>query len=183
MSLPGGIMIKFKIVPISKRDAVKQQIDEAIWMFFSRRNPVAIHSIVGAAHQVLHDLTNRNCSMIKNERSASTSRKGKEWYRRLNKEYNFFKHAETDKEETINFDPLLHTYYLVDCVYMYRALTGTSPYNHSIFDSWFALAKPSAIGDPSVRLLAEKAAKDILDPNNFEYFLNLIENHKEQGCQ
>lgn len=167
--------MKFKIVPVSKIDAVKQQIDEAIWMFFNRRNPIAIHSIVGAAHQVLHDLTDRNSSMIKNDRAASASSKNKNWYRRLNKEYNFFKHAETDKDKTINFDPLLHTYYLVDCVYMYRALTGESPHNHNIFDAWFALANPNAIGNQSSKLLAEQSAKSVLNPDNFELFLKQIE--------
>ncbi len=169
--------MRFEIVPVTKIDAVKQQIDEAIWMFFSRRNPIAIHSIVGAAHQVLHDLTEHNSSMIKNDRAATASNKGKDWYRRINREYNFFKHADSDKDKVLQFDPFLHTYYLVDCVYMYRALTGESPHNHKIFDAWFALSNPNAIGNQSIKSLAEQTSKNILDPDNFDYFLEEIKKH------
>ena len=167
--------MKHKISEVSKIDAVKQQIDEAILMFFQRRNPIAIHTIVGAAHQVLHDLSKRKGSMLKSDKAANASGKGKAWFKRLNKEYNFFKHAESDKDEKIRFDPLLHTYYLVDCVYMYRALTGTSPHSHRVFDMWFALANPNAVGDLGRRKISEEIAEKLFNPEDYDMFLELIE--------
>lgn len=167
--------MKFTIWNISKIDAVRQQIDEAILLFFQRRNAIAIHTIVGAAHQVLHDLTERQQSMIKNDKVAIACGKGKDWFKRLNKEYNFFKHAENDKDERIRFDPLLHTYYLVDCVYMYRALTGTSSYSHKVFDMWFSLANPNAVADPEIRKFAERIAATQFQPEDYDKFLDLIE--------
>lgn len=163
-----------EIAELTKLQAVKEQIDEAIWMFFNRRSAVAIHTIVGAAHQVLHDLSQRKMSMIKSEAIAERSGKGKEWFTRLNKEFNFFKHAQDDAAETLKFDPLLHGYYLVDCVYMYRALTGTKPKSHSIYDSWFVLSHPDAAGNKSIREGIKATPKTILDPNNYEYFAELI---------
>jgi hypothetical protein len=165
-----------KIVEITKLQAVKEQIDEAIWMFFNRRSAVAIHTIVGAAHQVLHDISQRNMSMVKSKAIAEQTGKGKEWFKRLNKEYNFFKHGEEDADQVLKFDPLLHAYYLVDCVYMYRAVTGTNPKNHRIYDSWFALSHPNAIGSESVREMAKTIPITVLDPNNYEYFSELIKN-------
>ena len=169
--------MKLETYEVSKLEAVKQQIDEAILMFFNRRNSIVIHTIVGAAHQVLHDLADRENSMIKNDRAAESSGKGKTWYTRLNKEYNFFKHAEKDKNEKIMFDPLLFTYYLIDCVYMYRALTNTSPHSHKVFDMWFALSNTEAIGDQEVRRVAEQLSEKEVDPENYEYFIGLIKNH------
>lgn len=169
--------MKLKTYEVSKIEVVKNQIDEAILMFFNRRSSIVIHTIVGAAHQVLNDLENREKSMIKNAHAAESSGKGTGWYKRLNKEYNFFKHAETDKRERINFDPLLFTYYLIDCVYMYRALTNTSPHSHKVFDMWFALANPEAIGNQNARRIAELISEREVDPGNYEYFLELIKNH------
>ena len=165
--------MEIQILSVTKIEAVRQQIDEAIWMFFNRRNPIAIHSIVGAAHQTLHDITGRSSSMIKNETAAMDS--GKDWYRRLNKEYNFFKHGKGDAGESLTFDPLLHTYYLLDCVYMYRELTGERYHNHNIFDVWFALANPNTVGDQGVREFARQVAQTDMKPNDYEYFAGLLE--------
>lgn len=164
-----------KTIKITKLQAVKEQVDEAIWMFFNRRSAIAIHTIVGAAHQVLHDISKRNMSMIKNNELADKSgQERREWFKRLNKEYNFFKHGTEDSEEVLNFEPLLHAFYLIDCVYMYRALTGTKPKNHNIYDSWFALSHPNSIGNESVREMTKTIPVTILDPNNYQYFADLI---------
>lgn len=167
--------MKLTILEISKIDVVKQLIDEAIILFFQRRNAIVIHTIVGAAHQVLNDLTDRQQSMIKNDNAAKYSGKGKDWFKRLNKEYNFFKHADDDKNGKIKFDPLLHTYFLIDCIYMYRALTGTSPYSHNVFDMWFALANPNAVGDSEKRNFSERIAETQFHPEDYEKFLGLID--------
>jgi len=164
-----------KIVELSKIQVIKEQINEAIWMFFNRRSSVAIHAIVGGAHQALHDLTDREASMIKNDSAALNSGKGSEWYTRLNKEYNFLKHAKSDKGETIKFDPLLHTFYLVDCLYMYRKLTGEKLHNQTVFDAWFALSNPNTIGSERIRELSKFIAAHDMNPENYEYFASILQ--------
>jgi hypothetical protein len=46
-------------VQVTKMGAVHRQINTAIRMRFSRDDPVAIHTIVAAAHECLHTLFKR----------------------------------------------------------------------------------------------------------------------------
>ena len=168
--------MKLEIIELSKLQSIKEQIDEAIWMFFNRRSAVAIHTIVGAAHQSLHDITNRKISMLKNENAASNSGKGNEWFTRLNKEFNFLKHGQKDSEEYLSFGPLMHTFYLYDCVNMYIIHTGETHFNHQLFRGWFNIAN-RYLAAPEHKALLDLVAIDEMNPENYEYFaLQLREN-------
>ena len=165
------------IYRISKLQAAKEQIDEAIWMFFNKRSAVAIHSIVGAAHQVLHDVSNRSISMVKSQKQTDLRGEGKDWIKKLNKEYNFFKHGIDDPSELLTFDPLLHAFYLVDCVYMYRNITGEKHFSHSLYDTWFSLSHPGCIGNENVREFAKLIATHEWDPNDLNFFAELLDEY------
>ena len=67
---------------ITKIDAARAQLDEAIKLFFEGRNSIAIHTLVMAVHQLLHDYTGRSKSMLKNDRTVREF--GKERIHRYN---------------------------------------------------------------------------------------------------
>lgn len=64
---------------------------------------------------------------------------------RYNKEFNFFKHAKDDKDESIRFDPELHTFFLADALHLYAHATGTWPHPHRVFNFWFILKHPHMV--------------------------------------
>jgi hypothetical protein len=41
---------------VSKTDAAKRQLETAIRLWFFSADPVSIHTLAAAAHQILHDL-------------------------------------------------------------------------------------------------------------------------------
>lgn len=131
------------LIDVTKLDAARALLSEAILLFFEERSPIAIHTLVLAAHQVLHDYTGRAQSMIKSERAVREY--GKQRIERFNKEFNFFKHAESDAAKSLRFDPELHTFFLADALHLYAAATGDWPHEHKVFNFWFILKRPNMV--------------------------------------
>jgi hypothetical protein len=45
-----------KSFKVTKLDAARRQLDVAVRLYFSSDDPVAIHTLVGAAHRILEDV-------------------------------------------------------------------------------------------------------------------------------
>lgn len=96
---------------INKLDAACRQLDSAITLYFQGGDPIAIHTLACAAHQIVHDINQH-----KNGKNAPellfNSLNFKDDCRglvinRLHKSYNFFKHADKDPDPDgeIEFNP------------------------------------------------------------------------------
>lgn len=143
------------IVEISKTDAARSQLCEAIMLFFERRDPVSIHTLAWAALEIIHchlPVNNGNVS----EMYAFTHYHSiyiKEEYKKifankLREARNFFKHAARDLDKKIQFKPELNECVLLEAVLCYcrleeHALT-TIP-EIQIFMSWLILKYPESL--------------------------------------
>lgn len=88
-----------QIENVSKLVAAARQLREAIFLFFERRDAVAIHTLAAASHQILVDLASeRGLSGIPKNNPLVRSEKEKEWITLVNNSHNFFKHADRDPE-------------------------------------------------------------------------------------
>lgn len=130
-------------VNVTKIDAARAQLQEAITLFFEQRSAIAIHTLVLASHQLLHDYTGRKMSMLKNEQTVLNY--GKERIHRFNKEFNFFKHSKDDRDRLLKFDPELHTFFLADALHLFSEATGEWPHAHKVFNFWFILKHPHMV--------------------------------------
>ncbi len=162
------------IVEVSKVEVAQAQLREAISLYFEGRSPIAIHTLVLAAHQVLHDLTGRTKSMIKNERAIREYGKGR--IERFNKEFNYFKHAKSDAHELLKFDPELHTFFLADALHLYAAATGEWPHEHKVFNFWFILRRPHMVEAEVAKAAVKAAQSSGWSPENKHVFLELMRN-------
>jgi hypothetical protein len=103
-------------IQVTKMDAVHRQINAAIRMWFADDDPVAIHTLVAAAHEVLHTLFKRaglvgllfDSPVIKDE-FRSTIAKG------IKAPATFFKHAQKDPDSTLTFNPGMNDVILLYC--------------------------------------------------------------------
>ena len=89
-------------IRLSKIEVAERQLREAIRLFAEGRDPVAVRTVAGAAHQVLSDLTKTRGfgSFIKDSPSLRPEKKS-EWIGMVNSEQNFFKHADRDPEAVL----------------------------------------------------------------------------------
>jgi len=127
-----------KILQLTKIDVVKKELETAIRLYFEYSDPISIHSLTCAAHGILSDLNRKNKRnpMIVSDVLIADEYK-KEWNNRLKRPQNFFKHADRDSKETIDFDPEITQYFIFDAVLKYHELTGEIPNYFAIFKSWF----------------------------------------------
>jgi hypothetical protein len=52
-------MSEAQAIRVSKLDAARRQLDGAIQLWFSNGDPVAIHALVCAAHQIIQDINEK----------------------------------------------------------------------------------------------------------------------------
>lgn len=133
---------------ISKLDAAKRQLDTAINLYFKDADPVSIHTLTAAAHQILMDLA--NIQEIKSFLKQSTLIKKemqKQYLLMINEAENFFKHAKEDPLSLLSFKPELTETLLLDAVEMYMQLTNEKPEDMSIYRVWFLLNHPTIINE------------------------------------
>lgn len=145
---------------ISKMEAAKRQLETAIRLWFFCGEPVSIHTLAAAAHQVLHD--------VGRKRGTATMLRGLPGVRpdavdqltRLISRYeNFFKHADRDGSAALDFNPEATEMFMLDAVLTYEALTKESVPILATFKAWVFLQKPQFMGDADREKLLERVSE------------------------
>lgn len=134
------------MIQINKLDAARRQLESAVRLYFSEADPVSIHTLVSAAYQVLSDVNKARggAPMLKEQiptwvRPDATP----ESRRLLNQAANFFKHADRDHADVLEFDEGPTGLLLYDAVRKYRELSGETIPVLAVYDAWFWLGPGS----------------------------------------
>jgi hypothetical protein len=147
------------LIKISKLDAARRQLETTVRLYFSEADPVSIHTLMSAAYQVLLDV---NCArggspMLKEQiptwvRPDATE----EAKHRLNEAANFFKHANRDSDEVLEFSAGPTELLLYDAIRKYRELTGETVPLFTVYNAWFWLGPGSEFArDPERQEVVE----------------------------
>jgi hypothetical protein len=135
-------------VLVSKLDAARRQLDAAIRLFFVYGDPVAIHTLAHAARTVLSDLARKEGKDVGFDsmfREQIRPERVEEVRAMMRRAPNFFKHADRDAEETINFNPGTTQLLLYDGCWMYGALTSHQSPLIATFNIWWSLSHPEIL--------------------------------------
>jgi hypothetical protein len=161
---------------LTKLDVARRQLDEAIRMFFEKRDTVSTHSVASAAAQVLADLGKgrgfqgwtRNKDIIKRER-------WKEWRVAVTRFEAFFKHADNDAQATCEFHPEITPLSIVESVHLLWVFTGKFTWPGLLFNIWFSLAHPELLLEGEFkRLITERSALLNFDINDFSVLADFL---------
>lgn len=138
---------------ISKIDAARRQLDTAIRLYMSGRDDVSIHTLAHAAHRVLMDVAAKKgidgylfghlMGVIKPEMKD-------EFLTKMNAAANFFKHADRDSGEVLEFNPEQTVFWLWDACILYQSLTGEYTDLMQCYWTWFGIQYPDAIKDTEI---------------------------------
>jgi hypothetical protein len=108
-----GILVKQKILKLTKLDAAKYQIDTAVWLWFHEGDPVSIHTLTGAANRIILDLSERQGeTCLPFDIKLMPKGREKEAKILLRKHETFFKHAKNDPDDVLDFDSSASEMYL-----------------------------------------------------------------------
>jgi len=126
---------------ISKLDAAKRQLETAVRLYFSEADPVSIHTLIGAAHTLFADISRQENAprmLLKDELLDQIKPEYHAKFRKMvNRAQNFFKHADQDARETLDFDPGQSELLLIDCCRQYYRLAGEYPVLCQVYQAWF----------------------------------------------
>jgi hypothetical protein len=156
---------------IAKLEAAKRQLETAILLYFNDKDPISIHTLVGAAHEVIADLNKKaggsplilEGAMIKNEYK-------REFLKVIREAKNFFKHADKDHDETVDFNPEVNDFYLLDACEGYQLLTGEKNPYFIIYRGWFHYIHPGLIKDAT----GNEIVKNLFGDNKIKYFSAML---------
>jgi hypothetical protein len=136
-------MTKRPTLKVSKTDAAKRQIETAIRLWFFSGDPVAIHTLAAAAHQILHDLgKKRGVSTILRDLPGIRPERKKELRALVSRYENFFKHADRDPDALLEFNPDATELFILDAVFTYENLTQEVSPILSTFKAWMLIREP-----------------------------------------
>lgn len=163
-------------IHISKLDAAKRQLESAIHLFFKEADPVSIHTLTYAAHEILSVIAKlQNIpTIIKNNPLIKPEYKD-EVLELFAKAANFFKHGKRDLKETLEFNPETNEYYLFDAVEIYILLTGEKTPNMMAYRTWFYLKNPKYLSLSSEEGRKLMGAASVFNPSNKPKFFDLID--------
>jgi hypothetical protein len=98
-----------KKIKVSKLDAAKRQLDCAIALWFRDADEVSIHTLVFAAHGIIQDINakrgNTDASLLAIAKRHVKPEHVELAMRTMKKAMTFFKHADRDPNDILEFDP------------------------------------------------------------------------------
>jgi hypothetical protein len=168
---------------ISKLEAAGRQLTEAIILVFERRDPVAVHTLVAAAHQVIYDLCKKKGiknSALKDALHIRPDKK-KEWFAKVAEAENFFKHADRDPGNTLEFNPETSKWFIVDALQLLAQLTGDFTPAGRIFLAYFVQLHPDLLEEDAAKALLPQLAQLKIERDDFGFYLDAIRLVREHG--
>lgn len=124
----------------SKLDVARRQLETAVRPYFAMGDPVSIHTLVAAAYRVLRDLNEVHDGepMLKDILPDWVPAANKKDARRkLNEAENFFKHADRDHAEVLEFRQEQTELLLFDACNKYRQLSGEILPVLAVYQCWW----------------------------------------------
>jgi len=160
---------------IEKLDAACRQLNTAISLWFSNGDSVSIHTLACSAHQIVHDINQKqggrdlvyDSLVIKDEYRREVKKV-------LKQAYNFFKHADNDAYGTIEFKP-----YLTELFMMFTSIgleiLGQQPDPiRSAFNIYYCLRNPHDLTEKGksewIDRISEENRKQALSVPKHEFF-------------
>lgn len=134
-------------IKVSKLDAARRQLDSAIQLWFSSGDPVAIHTLVCAAYQVIQDIGDKNGDrsfhLVEVIRARVSPERLEEAMNLIKKPQMFFKHANRDPYAILEFDPLMSEALMYFSIFALKSLGEQIGDYQTAFLNWLVFHKPS----------------------------------------
>lgn len=171
------VTTRMTVLQISKLDAAKRNLEQALLLFFESGDVVATHVLASAAREVLRQLAKPSGVKSLNDILLEHIKPGKtdEVLAKLNEANNFFKHAGRDSGKVIEFNPESTEFILWDATTLYQRLVGELPSLVATYLGWFVLKRKNIFMDDQTASQATEIATHLnLDLDNRSNFLRIV---------
>ena len=161
---------------LTKLEAAARQLRQAIHLFFSNGDLIAVHTLAAASLQVLADLGAMQSleSVVKGNHPWVRPEKRRFVNSRFREAENFFKHADRDSDAVLTFFPAATPFYLIDAVVLYEQLSKTSPPACRAYRAWFSVNYPDLLEDGEYKQQVEGLVASNPELRNAEVAYSLL---------
>ena len=160
---------------ITKLQAAERQLREAIYLFISLRDSVSVHTLAGAAHQILEDLCKSKSLKGPIQSKLINENYQKVWKQAMRDPMNFFKHADSDPNGIVTFKSEFTQFVLFDAIYMYEQLSEASFSEIDVYKTWFATKFPGVLGDENLeKVWIEAKERTGLSHTDYKVFQDML---------
>ena len=157
-------MGKAPMIRVSKLNAARRQLDCAIELWFADKDKVSVHTLAAAAHQIIHDINQKkggkellfDSAKIKDEHRS-------DWISILKNAMNFFKHADKDAEEILEFTPATSEMFMLFSIMGLESIGETTNDTEYTFFLWFSIHNPDLLTKTYRKIMKELAPVGYLD--------------------
>ena len=167
------------VVAVTKLDAAARQLDEAVRLFFARADILAVHTLAGAAFQILEDVGAKvgvQSQLRHSDRIAPERRK--EWFAALTATQNFLKHANRDAHVVHEYREEGTNFLLFEAVELASRVLPKESRERLAYRLWFVFVQPKCFKAEyvsSLRALADETRADPADRDLRRRWLKLGE--------
>jgi hypothetical protein len=134
------------IQSVSKCEVATRQLRAAIRLYFEDAEPLAIHTLAGAAHGLLRDLLRRRASPPSSHVEAGVASDKVAFVAKMvGDAKNFFKHADRDPEGVLSFNTDWTDFLLYDAIAMHVRLTLELTREDLFFIMWITAKYPTVL--------------------------------------
>src|ERR1035437_242599 len=167
------------ILPVSKFDAARRQLETAIRLYFSQGDPVSIHTLASAAAQILQDLSKHRGGdpMLFREAFVQHFRPEQqpEVKKTLAAAENFFKHAHRDPETVLRFRIGQTELVLLEAGEAYHRLTSERVPLLVVYWVWFMIEAGKELVVPAeVEALRRKSRQSFTTTSRQAFFSDVL---------
>jgi len=170
-------------IKLTKIDVSRSQLETAIKLFFLGQDIVSIHTLTNATHQVLYDIAHSKMiksTLIDEVKIYIKSEHWKDYNKIVRKAGNYFKHADNDLNETLEFSLEESEFLIFDSILLYIRISKDVTSSMSSFMAWFYLKYPNTINPTSLEdmkykyVILETKKNNTMNPSDKLKFFDLI---------
>lgn len=160
-------------ITVTKLDAAKRQLRTAITLWFTDGDPVSVHTLIAAAHEITHSLFRmRGFSGLLYDNKLIREEYRGDLAKRLKQFSTFFKHAQKDPDAEIMFDPTLNELLLIFVTVGIQSIEPLVGPVETSFLLWVALHRPDVypLGIEIEKRVSAGTLKSLRKMGRREYF-------------
>ena len=150
-------------IQVTKIEAARRQIDEAIRLLFENRDPVAVHTLTMASQRIIRDLCEETGAGGLWQAFKDVIKPGmeKEFWAESNRFGNFFKHADWDPHETSDtFTEEINDCMLFTTCMFYKELGHSLTNPMKVLGAWYMFNHPKILRNTTIRKYAAFVSAD-----------------------
>jgi hypothetical protein len=168
-------------ITVSKIEVAQRQLDCAIELWFRDGDEVSVHTLAAAAYQLVHDLKERRGiadPLLYDSRMVKPQYR-RQWINELKKSMNFFKHADRDPAEMLQFTPRKNIGYIMFAAAGLQMLGQPTSFPVHTITFWLVINEPHWIDDDYRKLFEDRLVdlqdfREIPKHEFFEVFMNVL---------